>query len=338
MQRAIHEHPLVKVDPNVVYQQYHGRWTCDGCQNSQGNTRMPYHCATCNYDVCDECFQGHRHLRHQHPLYRMDMARVYPEFQGGWKCDHCGRNKQQLQQTHGYHCPLDQFDLCHECFHGKRHQIHVHTLKPADSIIMYGESTGLWLCDSCCLSGSEIGSRFPWHCAECDFDACDYCMKEYDFPFHHHPLTITDSRLSYNDFNGRWTCDVCHSSGGQGINGRDKSFHCSTCRYDVCLYCVKNLTNWPRGNFGTDVPCPNPPITQQQIPLPEFRPEDDQEEPDESQRCDICLVRRKNATIVHGNTGHICCCMRCAWILKTKGEKCPICRAKIDNVIRHFTS
>ena len=67
-------------------------------------------------------------------------------------------------------------------------------------------------------------------------------------------------------------------------------------------------------------------------------PEDDEEEPNEELRCVVCMTRRKNATIVHGNTGHICCCMHCALTLKSKGDKCPICRAPIDNVIRHFTS
>ena len=157
MQQAIHEHPLLKVDPNIVYQQYQGRWTCDGCRASPGNSQMPYHCTVCNYDLCDNCYQGHRHPRHAHPLYPMNMDRVYPEFAGGWKCDHCGRSKSQLQQNVGYHCPIDQFDLCHDCFHGKMHPVHVHKLVPADSILMYGNSTGMWRCDSCTLNGNQIG-------------------------------------------------------------------------------------------------------------------------------------------------------------------------------------
>ena len=67
-------------------------------------------------------------------------------------------------------------------------------------------------------------------------------------------------------------------------------------------------------------------------------PGDEEEEPDEEMRCVVCMSRRKSATIVHGNTGHICCCMQCALTLWKKGDKCPICRAPIDNVIRHFTS
>ena len=70
-------------------------------------------------------------------------------------------------------------------------------------------------------------------------------MKEYNFPFHHHPLTITDSRISYNDFNGVWRCDGCGCVGGQEVAGKDKSFHCQICRHDICFSCVRRLTDWP---------------------------------------------------------------------------------------------
>ena len=53
-------------------------------------------------------------------------------------------------------------------------------------------------------------------------------------------------------------------------------------------------------------------------------------------KCVKCGVRPKNATIVHRheNTGHVCCCIQCAETL----EICPICRAPIQAVIRHFVS
>jgi len=52
--------------------------------------------------------------------------------------------------------------------------------------------------------------------------------------------------------------------------------------------------------------------------------------------CLICLTESRNATIVHGETGHICCCLQCARILKHSGERCPVCRFPIDKVIQHF--
>ncbi|CAB9504158.1 protein ligase Mdm2 [Seminavis robusta] len=52
--------------------------------------------------------------------------------------------------------------------------------------------------------------------------------------------------------------------------------------------------------------------------------------------CLICLTEERNATIVHGETGHIACCLVCARILKARGDRCPVCRLEIDSVIQHF--
>jgi len=55
-----------------------------------------------------------------------------------------------------------------------------------------------------------------------------------------------------------------------------------------------------------------------------------------SNRCLICLSDERTATIVHGDTGHIACCLTCARILKARGDSCPVCRLPIDLVIQHF--
>jgi E3 ubiquitin-protein ligase Mdm2 len=52
--------------------------------------------------------------------------------------------------------------------------------------------------------------------------------------------------------------------------------------------------------------------------------------------CVVCFVNEKNATIVHGDTGHVACCLECARILQDRGDGCPICRAPIERVIRQF--
>lgn len=39
------------------------------------------------------------------------------------------------------------------------------------------------------------------------------------------------------------------------------------------------------------------------------------------ERCLICLTESRTATIVHGETGHIACCLICARILKARGDK-----------------
>jgi hypothetical protein len=58
--------------------------------------------------------------------------------------------------------------------------------------------------------------------------------------------------------------------------------------------------------------------------------------PNSHERCLICLTEERNATIVHGETGHVACCLICARILKARGDKCPVCRMSIDAVIQHF--
>ena len=57
---------------------------------------------------------------------------------------------------------------------------------------------------------------------------------------------------------------------------------------------------------------------------------------DAEKLCVICFVNEKNATIVHGDTGHMACCLECARILQDRGDGCPICRAPIEHVIRQF--
>lgn len=52
--------------------------------------------------------------------------------------------------------------------------------------------------------------------------------------------------------------------------------------------------------------------------------------------CLICLSEDRTATLVHGGTGHIACCLQCARILKARGDPCPVCRLPIDLVIQHF--
>ena len=52
--------------------------------------------------------------------------------------------------------------------------------------------------------------------------------------------------------------------------------------------------------------------------------------------CLICLSNERDATIVHGGTGHIATCLGCARILKARGDNCPVCRLPIDTVIQQF--
>jgi hypothetical protein len=52
--------------------------------------------------------------------------------------------------------------------------------------------------------------------------------------------------------------------------------------------------------------------------------------------CLICRSEERNATIVHGETGHVACCLTCARMLKARGDCCLVCRLPIDSVIQQF--
>ena len=62
----LHAHPLQKCDPRSVYPQSEGLWYCDNCtrNNPRGQQRalppqaIMYHCAQCEYDLCEPCFKA----------------------------------------------------------------------------------------------------------------------------------------------------------------------------------------------------------------------------------------------------------------------------------------
>ncbi|KAL7566059.1 hypothetical protein ACA910_009846 [Epithemia clementina (nom. ined.)] len=61
-------------------------------------------------------------------------------------------------------------------------------------------------------------------------------------------------------------------------------------------------------------------------------------EQNQPRTCVCCEDKLANATLIHGQTGHICCCLECARIIQAQHLGCPICRLDIDNVILHFYS
>ena len=77
----------------------------------------------------------------------------------------------------------------------------------------------------------------------------------------------------------------------------------------LCVVCLSRAT----------VPCIRPPALPPSLP------------PDARRRRSA-----RNATFVHGETGHIACCLECARALRARGDTCPVCRTPIDLVIQHF--
>ena len=55
-----------------------------------------------------------------------------------------------------------------------------------------------------------------------------------------------------------------------------------------------------------------------------------------SELCVVCVTRPRNASIIHGDTGHQVCCFECASRLKTEKKRCPVCRLKIKLVVKNF--
>lgn len=52
--------------------------------------------------------------------------------------------------------------------------------------------------------------------------------------------------------------------------------------------------------------------------------------------CLVCMVKPKEASIIHGKTGHQVCCYVCAKRLRRKGKPCPVCRRPIQKVIKNY--
>ena len=52
--------------------------------------------------------------------------------------------------------------------------------------------------------------------------------------------------------------------------------------------------------------------------------------------CMTCLTAPSDATFVHGDTAHTCCCFACANKVFRKNRQCPICRQRVDSVTRNL--
>ncbi|XP_066914910.1 uncharacterized protein [Clytia hemisphaerica] len=345
-----HEHPLELTEGIKIYPQYNGSWKCDNCELDKTNGEKPYHCQPCQFDLCINCALPIRHLRHpSHQLYRANMKNVYPQYHGQWRCDGCDVTR---GPELAYHCFHDQFDICDRCVQGQNLPIHQHPLKPVDAAKLYDNAPGWWACDCCKRHGTEIGSRFSWHCALCEFDCCVDSLAERKTPQHEHPVHLTDPMKVYGQ-NGSWSCRECRKqfTTENPEPNRGRPYHCFDCGYDICHECISPALH----NDGGDIPMdpglratyahntPSARVTSRpHQPPTEILVDDDDdvniENLDESERCVICCSRRKNATIVHGNTGHVCCCISCANTMQQRGDNCPICRAPIDLVIKQFNS
>lgn len=61
-----------------------------------------------------------------------------------------------------------------------------------------------------------------------------------------------------------------------------------------------------------------------------------QQKEDTLNLCVVCSTKPRNASIIHGRSGHQVCCFTCAEKLKADKKRCPVCRRRIHNVIKNF--
>lgn len=63
------------------------------------------------------------------------------------------------------------------------------------------------------------------------------------------------------------------------------------------------------------------------------------DEEDDFDECVVCMNEKRNATFVHGETGHVACCFTCAKQIQNSARPlCPMCNTPIDSVIKQFFS
>ncbi|XP_071450655.1 E3 ubiquitin-protein ligase Mdm2-like isoform X2 [Hetaerina americana] len=55
-----------------------------------------------------------------------------------------------------------------------------------------------------------------------------------------------------------------------------------------------------------------------------------------SEKCITCMEQSKNTVFVHGKSGHLCCCYKCAKRIWSQSGKCPVCSRRCNRVIKIF--
>ena len=185
-----------------------------------------YHCSTCNFDVCVQCFKGHLHPFHTHRLRKARPSLVYTDTDGQWKCDACQSVFAAETYDTTYHCSKCEVDLCESCFSGSlRHSLHKHhMLSPMDPRILYRTHLS-WTCDNCSQTFTATSSELFFHCSQCQFDLCTQCFRGDKHHLHQHrlvPLPLAKQTM---------TCSNCHR--------QPASYQCTDdmCGYTMCRYC-----------------------------------------------------------------------------------------------------
>ena len=60
------------------------------------------------------------------------------------------------------------------------------------------------------------------------------------------------------------------------------------------------------------------------------------DEVDDDKLCIICMMQPKNSIFLHGTDAHNSCCYACASKIMDTTKNCPICRQKIEKIIKIY--
>lgn len=52
--------------------------------------------------------------------------------------------------------------------------------------------------------------------------------------------------------------------------------------------------------------------------------------------CVVCLEAPRSAVLVHGDSCHQVACIRCARKLWARGMPCPVCKAPLQAILKHY--
>merc|ERR1719431_1569495 len=55
-----------------------------------------------------------------------------------------------------------------------------------------------------------------------------------------------------------------------------------------------------------------------------------------SNLCEFCCLRPKNASLIHGRLAHQVCCYPCGKKLWKKKARCPVCRRKVERIVKNI--
>lgn len=359
--RKFHPHRLKKAKAAIIYQQTQGQWKCDACKRifSEFSDQDCYHCQKCDVDLCGKCFDGNwahvLHDKQSHTLRPVDPRLQY-RYYTDWQCDGCRTSFAVGEEPHLlFHCDKCDFDLCPECFTGKKHHLHKHHLATVRGSGYYTRSAVF--CSNCSI---RITEPQYYSCCDptCRFVLCGTCFSTTapTHPYHPHPyhtLELCNSTEVYPQSGGMWHCDNCTVKSPtrepRPLTSSDDMYHCTRCEYDLCSSCYHGgLNKQQRNSLTSPEESTSQPVPVQESPTAPFyqpytlryytRPVITGTHPPLSfltsplvpphRLCMVCQLHEATMTFIHQGLPHSgppLCCQKCTAEIMHYQKMCPAC-------------